>query len=256
MTIEKVLSSTIAQMRMNACHARHQPVYEAARANRSEFESYPDLSSVLTALRTEHEDSRDTREALTRLLLLEHRARQSQVWVHALFAAYGPMLYRLRCRVVCSWSKADIDQVVLSSFAEALDKVQVENDGPHCAFRLRQCTARLVFQRLRGDHDDQQAELLGERCFKVTNEHAAAWAPDAGVDCGSSAEEVLRAAGEDAELLRATVLEGESLQEYVKRTVDGDEETRRRAYDRLRFQRARALAKLRASPRLRRAVAA
>jgi hypothetical protein len=248
-----LLSITIDQMCKGACHARHQRAYEAATACHPSFASHRDIASVLAALQGESEQDGAVRDALTRALLLEHRAGNSQVWTHALFASYYPMLRRLRARVVCSWPAEDVDQVVLAAFADALREVDLESACP-CSLMLRQLTARLTFRRLRSERDEQ-LEVVDGDFQDIEEDLVGIQMADTAV--GSSfLEAMLSRAGDCADVLRATVSGEESLRDYVERTVDGDVETRRRAYERLKRQRGRALTKLRKSDCVRAAVPA
>jgi hypothetical protein len=235
--MNSLLSSTVGRMREDACHGRYQSTYDAARSRRAELAAYADLRSVLSAMRGT-ELPREAREALALALLCEYQAGSSKAWTHALFAAFYPMLCRLRARVVCSWSAADVEQVVLAAFFEALDEVQPEGELP-CSFHLRRTTARIVFRRLRRERQGQ-LDVVDEDVSEIAEDRM----PE---DCDTEA--ILRGAGDSAELLRATVCGDETLREFVQRTVPGNDEARRRAYRRLRSRRSRALERLKSTAR-------
>lgn len=242
MRSESLLSTTVARMREDACHPRHQRTYDAARSRRAELEAYADLRSVLSAMRGA-ELTREDRETLALVLLCEYQMSSNQAWTHALFAAFYPMLCRLRARVVCSWSRADVEQVVLAAFFEALDEVRPE--GLPCSFVLRRTTARIVFRRLRRERREQ-LDMVDEDVSEIAEDR---------LPQDSDVETILRRVGDNAELLRATVCGDESLREFVQRTVQGDDAARRRAYRRLRSRRSRTLERLKSTARLHAGVA-
>lgn len=248
------LRGMVDQLRREALSSQHLVAFAAARAQQPALACHQDMASVLEALADEREDTYPQREALAQALLAEHRAGAGPLWTQALVAAFYPMLSRLRHRLVASsLSREDLDQLVLTAFLSALEQVPLNDRKARTALRLRQRTERLVFRTLRRERAEQQlaaaadelaadaAELgLLEPSVEEPPEEERETLP---VLLAQLPDGALSARGR--EVLVATVLRRERLRDYVHRTVAGDEQTRERAYQRLKRQRTRALQRLR-----------
>ncbi len=250
------LRTLILQLRREALSSLHLPTFAQACSRQPALARHQSMLSVLQALEDDRVSTYPQREALTQALVTEHRAGSGSgsPWTQALVAAFYPMLIRLRLRLVAgSVPREDLDQLVLTCFLTALGDVPLHDHKDRTALRLRQRTERLVFRALRRERAEQQlaaaadklsagvAELgLLQEGMREFPEQEQGPLPALLAQLPEAALSKL-----GREVLVATVLHRERLRDYVHRTVDGDEQTRERAYQRLKRQRTRVLQRLR-----------
>ena len=246
------LRADVDRMRLNVLSPRYRAQYDAARARQPAFSEYPDVASLLAAFGDSRMKTIAIREGISRALLAEYFAGGDRaLWSSLLVLGFFPMLSNLRYRVVCEMRHRDRDQIVLAAFLFAVDALPPRERIDRVALRLRQRTARQVFQIVDGDHgqpieprDVDEIEPDG-----LPSEHLRdAAAPDQEklIDL---AELITRAGEQSPELLgvlMANFSRHELLREYVARVVTADEQTRERAYQRLKRQRTRLLRRIRA----------
>jgi hypothetical protein len=249
------LRSLVNQIRLEALAVRHMAVFERARARHGVLARHQDMTSVLMLLSDEGERTYPEREALTQVMLAEHRAGSGTLWALALVAAFYPMLSRLRRRLLAGYMpREELNQIVLTAFLEALNEVQPDTVKARTAVRLRQRTQRHVFRILRREWIEQKLAAavreLGVQVIQLGLAFDTQMEPARQREVPLPAllahlpEGVLSKHGH--EVLVATVIHQERLWDYVNRTVPGDAQTRERAYERLKRQRSRDINKLRA----------
>lgn len=244
------LRALTESLRRDVLSRKHRAFYAEARERAATLGQYESTEKVLGALACERADHYEERERLTRALLAEHRRHTHAIWSELLIVAYYPMLSRLRYRLVSErLTGDDLDQLVLMAFLRAIDDVPFETKADRIALRLRQRTARLLFQQLGREHN-------GQRLLEELEEHHHERPQSEGDSGADSFEhrlvlgELCRAASDDLPesalvVLRATVLEQECLHALAKRLCDGNAQEQPRVYQRLKRQRSRALSRLR-----------
>lgn len=245
------LRTTIERLRREAL-AAPPSAFEAGRAQQAVLAEYPDVAGVLAALADDREETYPRRDALTRALLLRHRANRQALWASMLLVAYYPMLSRLRYRLVSDTVPRDeLDQVVLAAFLAAAGEMPLGDEVDRLAMRLRQRTERQVFAYLRKERELGPAVEDAEELAEDGADGLQAPRPP------GSEEELLdlallleRAEQEGVpkaslEVVAATVLRRQRLRDYVERMAPRDEVERERLYQRLKRQRTRVLRRLR-----------
>lgn len=247
--MKSALRSDIEGLRRDATSAAHRHAFEAGRARAPALAAHPNVASVLAMLDDAAEDTYAAREALAHALLLQYRTTHATLWASLLLSAFKPMLVRLRSRLLSdSVPGEDLDQLVLSSFLAALTEVPLAD---RLAMRLRQHTERQVFTFLRKERQQRRHDVDVDELEDVE--------PDAVAPHFECADEVLRdvalliqrAAQEGVstsgfDIVEATVLRREALHAYVERLKPGDDAARKRLYQRIKRQRARAMQRLKA----------
>ena len=246
-----------SSLRDEVMSAKHVRTYDAAREREPALAAHAGVLSVLAVLGDETDRRYGEREALTRALVREHQRAAESFWSAALILAYTPMLFRLRGRICGdAFGRDDLDQMVVMAFLEAVAAFPLAARPTRVAMYLRQDTQRAVFRRICAEQTARQRlgalTDLAERDphFEVFTANTA----DDQLDEEERAELtalLLSLGGHQVPSARldavaATHVGGESLREYVARTHPGlDEAALETAYQRVKRERLRTLAKLR-----------
>lgn len=245
----------------------HMAIFVQARARHRVLAKYETTTELLATLGSKSPRLIPEKEALVQVILAEHGSRPQPLWAALLVLACYPMLGRLRARIHGASTAGDeCDQLIVSSFLEAVAACSTRPTRDRAFMRLRQVTHRLVFRELRRERrvrdrirptPPNELRMYEEIC---NDEHRCApWPemrPDGSkqpspVECKeqiaflkSHAGEVL--SREKLEPVIATLVHGERLRQYVERThplATGDEH--QRLYQRIKRRHSRAMRELR-----------
>jgi hypothetical protein len=152
----------------------HQPVFDLALSrypgNWGWFARHPGFGdhttpfSVLAVFEDPSNERYAEKDDLTRALWLEHAMRPHRLWTRLLILGYLPMLMHLRSQLDCkSMGPNDLNQLVLTSFLEVLDRSKTLEKPDRLPLHLRQRTRYIVFQSLRHEEMvDESTALLDE----------------------------------------------------------------------------------------------
>lgn len=228
-----------------------QRVFEGGRARHPTLASYADAAAVLDTLKGDHQHSYPAREALSQALLAEHRKTREHLWANLLIVGYYPALSHLRHRLICdSADEAELNQLVLVSFFEALRGLKDHECRDRVAMRLTQATRRRVFAALKAEREQAHAyrdldaahlqDLETKREERRSVLHSLEF----------QFLELLRLARRNgmsqdaAETLATSLFERRLREMAVDEAGGGDEAEVERIYQRLKRQRSRALRKV------------
>ena len=238
--------SMIQIMRRDVCSPKHRRRFGEFR-HRHALEA-KDMPALLATLAQRDRTTYAHRETLTRALLTEYQSRPSSLWSSALIVAYGPMLLRLRNRIMTTDMPADdLDQMVFETFLGVARHLRLDDPRGRLPMFLRELTHRTIFrllgreasyQEMLGDLEDHPDMLVG-RCVGEGGP-----APDAGIEYDDLVMLLVAEVGRD--LLADVVLNGDGLERHAQEvTPSNDEHEVRRIYDRVRQRRSRAVRRLR-----------
>lgn len=133
-------------------------VFEGGRERHPTLVDYESPEVVLATLKDDRKQTYPKREALSRALLAEYRKTREALWANLLIVGYYPMLSRLRHRLFCdSVDEAELNQLVVVSFLEALSTLKDHECHDRVAMRLAQTTRRKVFNELRSEREQAHA---------------------------------------------------------------------------------------------------
>lgn len=236
---------------------KHVSTFEEARTREPALAAHASILSVLAVMNDESERRYAEREALTRALVREQQERPGPFWSSVLLVAYAPMLLRLRGRIGGdAFARDDLDQMALEAFLEAVARFRLVDRPTRIAMYLRQDTQRAVFRRLRVEQQARTRLTVLEEAVEREADVDLFASPrsDEPLDDDERDEltALLRAKVGDRvpsarlDVVIATHLRGERLRDYVARThPDVDAASREAAYQRVKRERLRTLAKLR-----------
>ncbi|MGE0322277.1 MAG: hypothetical protein AB7S68_08235 [Polyangiaceae bacterium] len=135
-----------------------QRVFEGGRTRHPTLAKYTDAAAVLETLKDDRKHTYPQREALSQALLAEYRKTREHLWANLLMVGYYPALSHLRHRLICdSVDEAELDQLVVVSFFEALRSLKDHECRDRVAMRLSQTTRRRVFAELRAEREQAHA---------------------------------------------------------------------------------------------------
>jgi hypothetical protein len=226
---------------------------------------YPALSpyasprEVITALASDARRRLPERELIVWSLVSEQRRRPHPVWAAILAAAFAPMLRLLRARLRPDQLNADeLNQLVLTTFLFVVTEFPGRGPG-YTAIALRQLTRRAVVNVMRAADDEYEASepMPPEGLAEVGHEHE----PGAAF-CGPLRKPTLEEAdalfellletvgtsvpADHLDLVRATMLRGEPLEDYVRRLYPrAPASDQRRLYERVKRRRTRVIQRMR-----------
>ena len=232
--------SMIQIMRRDVCSPKHRRRFGEFRQRHAL--GAENMPAVLATLAERERKTYANREALTKALLTEYQSRPSSLWSSALIVAYGPMLLRLRNRLMSDDMPGDdLDQMVFETFLGVARRLSLDDPRGRLPMFLRQATQRAVF-RILNDEAEYQEELdpLDDEPL-VPGDHRRV---EQSRDLASVMVEALSEA--DVDLLVATVLNEEPLSQYAQRiSKRGVRRNPNRTVRRLSQRRTRAMTKLR-----------
>ena len=201
----------------------------------------------------------DERERLTLKLIATAQRDSGGPWSTVLLVAFLPMLRRLRGSIRGdALDSDDLDQLVLTSFLEAVASYPLDRWTDRSAMRLKQSTRRGVFTVVGAEQEirEQRAglasltrELGGLDPFR---ECASGYVPnpidEADAVAIIDAHLCRRFDAAHRDLVVRTTVGGVTLARYVDELYPGlPPVERRRVYERLKRQRSRALRRIRES---------
>lgn len=255
-------------LKREICAKRNQECFEEAKGHQREFREYETVRSMLAVLGDRSMPPRYAeKEPLLRALLREQKRRPHPLWNAILVVVFYPMLTALRGRVFDDVIPGDdLDQIVLSSFFDAVHRFTLSRCRDRIFMRLRQMTQREAFKRVRAEQralermlidtpedlaQKQQAlESIGRLANWPETEPTEQRPRDAqeGVELVSflldHAGYVLD--GDKLELVLATLVRGERLTSYVDRVYPSlSPSDRCRTYQRIKRRHSRGIARLR-----------
>jgi hypothetical protein len=214
--------------------------YAALRERHAAVGPYPDVESLLEALRPASSTDGVTRAALVAALLAAHQGGEGKLPEALLLAAFEPMLVRLRVRL--GGQSEDTDQMLLVAFLGALRAVRPER---FAALAIRGAVLDAVKAHIRGERRHRgvlsfDEETYAEDLFGLGQIDKMAAAEVTSIALARGGEELLGA-------LLATAATSETLASYVRRTRPNEsEQARANAYERLRLAHQKVLAEVRA----------
>lgn len=212
---------------------------------------YPTLSAALAALAPASATPYWQRDAITCAFIREAQLGASGLWIKALFAAYTPMLARLRARLRPRSEGREFDQLVCAAFLEVVHAYPAEHHRDRTALRLRQQTKEIVFgtlERERATHT-RLAKLAQSLPPSVNSPFCASRGGDED-DPEALARTLRHYAGDlapqDVDMLIRTTVGGQSLIGYLtQRHAELGPEELKRLYEAVRRRRSRWLLKIR-----------
>ncbi len=259
------LFQIIAALKDEVVSERGIRLFETAKAQHPALADHASVASLIRLLGQDDPSTYSVKEAAIRVILAKHRRGKERFWSSLLIVVFGPMLCRLRGRVLADgYDCDDLDQMVLFAFLLSAKKVRLNDGRGRLCMYLRQVTQRRVFTWLK--EEQRRAETVAFIEPVVLSENAPAVWPVPGMikrtrarrlkhddDEAHALAELLRekagevVAPDKLELVIATAIQGESMRGYVRRHHgDLDQEGIKRAYQRIKKQRNRTVAQLRA----------
>jgi hypothetical protein len=228
---------TFDRLRSELQSEANRAVYASAQRTDATLSAHATIESVLAALADEAEDRYAARESLARAILNQWTHSSSRAfWSSALLVAFYPCLSRLRNRLTSHYvSHPERDHLVMTSFLEALDEQARKGLTDHIALRLRQSTARRVFQAV----NCEAHAVTGLPGFDEAEEEEST-VPAQSPDLERSAERFLftfvnELTPEGVELLRT---------HWATEALSGSSRVGTREYERMKQQRTRATKRL------------
>jgi hypothetical protein len=209
------------------------PLYERTRPEAlSAYPTLPGLVGRLTRKDPQPQTGETSQAELVCAVLAAHQATPHRLWVAVLLRTFRPMLRHV-FKKLCGSDREERLALLLTSFQEAVRRVDPHRDPVRIAMYVRQATRRGVFAALGTQRDWEQVG------FGVDADET----PDVGEEARTAAAERVCHLP-DLQLLRTRAEPG-ALWEWVRRKVPGGETEQRRAYHRLRQRRLRLVVLLR-----------
>ncbi|MEI7894425.1 MAG: hypothetical protein WCI05_15130 [Myxococcales bacterium] len=222
----------------------HDSVYDAAREANPGLAPYPTLELACHELGRSLKQPSEARNAMILAFVAEQNRQPHALWQALLVRAFEPMLRRIRAGLR---GEEEADQRVLMAFLEVVNHLPPIHDFPKVSVYLRVATERTVFREVNEARREALLEPLEAACdVACPGDPEQMWIQWLDLRTALEAESN---AHEIAQVLRATLCEGESLQIYVARAyLEAGAIEHRRIYRRLQHQRGRLLGRLRSKP--------
>ena len=231
--------------------------------------------SVLALLSKESPRHWEEKDNLVRALIKVSQTHPHSYWRTLLTIAFYPMLSRLRGRITGNaLSRDDLDQLVLSSFLEVVEKFSLNEKPDRTCMHLRQMTKNLVFRRLKQEQDAQafvrsaDSKELDIREIEIADEfyngnqegeHHLRWPetktskswPPSEKEQSQLVAFLVDKVGDDVDgdhlnLIIATQIYGQKLSDHVRDSYpDLSSGDRKKTYQRIKRRHSRTLVKLR-----------
>lgn len=256
-TTFKVLKSHLAR---EALAARNVPLFAAAQARQPALARHAGAASILGVLNGDTSCHAAARESVVRALIEEYQLAPGPFWSSILVLGFLPLLGAIRDRLADPGIPDDeLTSIVVTSFLEVVSELDVGNGSRLTALRLRQKTARRVYQVVNGERAARDVE----RAFAPAADDTGAeeewrWP---GTPAGAvPADDVVTEMAVDLlhdwagpfmpaahlDLVAETVVRGTRLWDYVDRLYPRlPLAARLRAYQRTKRLRTRAMLRLR-----------
>lgn len=241
--------------------------FERGRQRHAALREYPSVSAILALFKEETPDLLPRKEALVRVLLIEHQRGGSSFWSSLLTLMYLPMLISLERRIKPGPLASDeVEQIVFAKFMEVISAYRVHaHADSHTFVRISQRTAKRVYRHIKGERDYSANELCYDphilAClldFEEYDSDQAIWPAhkkerwaDTPADLAAKTS-LLMEHGADVlplerlRLVLKTYVGGESLREYLRRrSPDLSDADFDRLYQRVKRQHSRDVRRLR-----------
>lgn len=249
-----------AHLRREALAARNAPAFSAAQARQPTLARYSGVASILGVLNGDAAGQAATRESVVRALIEEYQLAPGPFWSSIVALGFLPLLGAIRDRLADPGIPDDeLTSIVVTSFLEVVSELDVGSGSRLTALRLRQKTAKRVYEVVNGERATRDIErAFAPRPGDARAEGEWEWpGTPAGAEAVDSvvtdmavdllhewAGHFMPAAHLD--LLAETVVRGVRLWDYVDRLYPNlSLAARIRAYQRTKRLRTRALARLR-----------
>lgn len=230
--------------------------FHTAKTRHLDLAGYADFDAILAQL-ADREIDYAVKDTLTRIMLIEYQSTKAGVWASALLLAYLPMLCYRRRYLFGTFSDAkDIDQVIIESFLDAARDLPITPDHDRTTMRLRELTISAARRIMR--HEQKEKLRLRQLCSMAEQEDSFDLFAQRTPRNETLAEDELCTVKEilsdylyeditpaQSDMLIATIVQGEQLQDFVERRYFAqNKEDRTRTYHRLQKQRQRLVALL------------
>ena len=140
---------------------KHATEFERGRQRHPVLLEYPTVSAILGLFKKEVPDLLPRKEALVRVLLIEHQRGGSSFWSSLLTLMYLPMLISLERRIKPGPLAVDeVEQIVFAKFLEIISvyKVHAHADA-HTFVRVSQRTAKRIYRHIKREREYTSHEL-------------------------------------------------------------------------------------------------
>lgn len=224
--------------------------FEQARSRHEVLAAHSTTASVLAMLADESDRRYFEREALARVLVVEHQRKESPLWASMLMLGFAPMLLRLRGRIVQNTiADDDLDQMVVEAFLETITRFPLAARLGRTAMYVRQDTERAVFRALELDRRAIRGQMLLEQEARHMDDYDVFSGPAKFVvDDRDGMVELLvehvrgHIDQDSLDVVIATTIDGKRLRRYLSEQLGN---VSARDYQRVKRDRTRALRKIR-----------
>ncbi|MCU0661724.1 MAG: hypothetical protein MUC50_05285 [Myxococcota bacterium] len=240
---------------------RHIARFQEASTKHEHLRRCDTIHDVLAVLAEGSGIDYAEKDALVRELIIERQQTNScSFWNAALLVAYFPMLSNLRGRIRGNaFPDDDLDQIVLMSFLEEVEKFPAEKRQSFTSIELRHRTERRVFRAVKHEQKQRRGQISVEPASDEI-EGGAPWpaiadtgprGPRNPADASEAVTSLVKHAGalvggEMFEVLTATLVCHRKLTRFLDQVIPAlSGEERRLAYQRIRKCRTRVLARIR-----------
>lgn len=104
-------------LQIEVASRRHASVFERGRQAHAALREYPSVSAILALFEKEVPELLPRKEALVRVLLIEHQRGGASFWSSLLTLMYLPMLISLERRIKPGpLTRDEVEQIVLAKF--------------------------------------------------------------------------------------------------------------------------------------------
>lgn len=226
-----------------------QRAFKRLKARQPALTRISAVTELLAVMGDQSLIGRDGQEGVLRILVAQVQAvgGDREIWQKVLFYAFLPALIRVRSRTrTTEVTIEDMDSIMWTSFFEVLQSYPLRRPGSVAAGILRD-TRKRYFRSI-----DREREAITQ-CDELQHDRHATncWPSAVAVDPPSPAQDpaqlLTKVKEQNADLIRATVLEGMTVRAYMQaRCLDtGDAEAVEQTFQRLKRQRHRLLQRLR-----------
>lgn len=247
-----------AHLRREVFAARNVPLFAAAQDRQPDLAPYSGIEAVLGVLTDDSGTSATTREGVVRALLEEYQQGSATFWAGVLILSFLPLLGAVRMRLSDSGIPDDeLTSMLLTTFLDTASGLDVGHGARLTALRLRQQTARRVFEAINSERNQRDFDqAFGAALHVSLEDEDREW-----MGCPRAFEDpevtelavglLHRWVGSRLDpayldLVAETVVRGVRLWDYLDSIYpDLPLAARIRTYQRLKRQRTRALERLR-----------
>ena len=254
-------------LQTEVCSPKNAPMFERARQRHAALREYPNASTLLAAFRDDSPARMPEKEAIAKVLLVEHQRGETSLWSSFLTLMCLPMLITLERRIKPgALSSDEVEQVVLTRFMETIASYRVHaHTDAHTFVRIAQRTAKGVYRALGAERRYAANELAFDPylllCLIDANEHDSGqaiwpdhkkerWA-DTPAELAAQTALLMEFGGavlpmDRLQLVLKTYVGGESLRDHLRgKNADLSDADFERLYQRIKRQHSRDVSRLR-----------